>query len=159
MSIVRRRVVGTFSGPLVVLRGRPPKKLTPVRPIARNIENIGGYAHQEAPVEKVVEALRPKRDLSRSPLFQVMFVYQNSPVADTPYITSRLSGRRIMSSSEYVLICRETSDGLFGRMEYDPHAFSLEAANGFLASVSLRLRSDWFEGVDFENQPDELSVR
>ncbi|MCB9251757.1 MAG: non-ribosomal peptide synthase/polyketide synthase, partial [Flavobacteriales bacterium] len=37
------------------------------------------YEHQEVPFEKVIDAVVKDRDLSRSPLFQVMFVYQNTP--------------------------------------------------------------------------------
>ncbi|NNJ59665.1 MAG: amino acid adenylation domain-containing protein [Dactylosporangium sp.] len=41
---------------------------------------IGAYAHQGVPFDKVVEDLRPPRDLSRSPIFQVCFSYQSEPM-------------------------------------------------------------------------------
>ena len=38
---------------------------------------LDAYDHQELPVDKIVEALQPKRVLNYNPLFQVMFVFEN----------------------------------------------------------------------------------
>ncbi|KAG0204308.1 hypothetical protein BGX31_003184, partial [Mortierella sp. GBA43] len=39
---------------------------------------IGAQAHQDLPFEQVVDIVQPPRDLSHTPLFQVMFVWENS---------------------------------------------------------------------------------
>ena len=39
---------------------------------------LAAQQHQDIPFEQVVELVRPARSLAHSPLFQVMFVWQNT---------------------------------------------------------------------------------
>jgi amino acid adenylation domain-containing protein len=39
---------------------------------------LQGYAHQDLPFEKLVEELQPERDMSHTPVFQHMFIWQDA---------------------------------------------------------------------------------
>jgi amino acid adenylation domain-containing protein len=43
-------------------------------------KSLAAYQHQDLPFERIVEILKPKRELNTSAFFQVMFVLQNQPM-------------------------------------------------------------------------------
>ncbi|MGB5874534.1 MAG: amino acid adenylation domain-containing protein, partial [Bacteroidota bacterium] len=88
---------------------------------------LGAYAHQDIPFEKLVEELQPARDLSHSPLFQVMFVLQNIPPGEIelPGLTMKgLEPESSTSTFDLSLQIQEGPSGFEAQFVYNTDLFT-----------------------------------
>ncbi|HEV7518574.1 MAG TPA: amino acid adenylation domain-containing protein, partial [Thermoanaerobaculia bacterium] len=87
---------------------------------------LGAFAHQDLPFEKVVEELQPERDTSRTPLFEVMLVLQNTPAATLELPGLRLAPLPFEEGSakfDLNLALVPAPSGLTGALTYKPDLF------------------------------------
>ncbi|MCL4176656.1 MAG: amino acid adenylation domain-containing protein [Verrucomicrobia bacterium] len=87
---------------------------------------LDAYAHQDVPFEKIAEAVQPNRDLSRPPLFQVMFVLQNEPLRPLALAGLKVSALPAHSGTakfDLTLSLEESPGGLNGFIEYNTDLF------------------------------------
>ena len=100
---------------------------------------LGAYAHQELPFERLVEELHPRRDLSRSPIFQVHFIFQNIPMPEFDVAGLRLEPVDVESSTarfDLELQVFDRPDGLHGWFEYNRDLFDAETIERMSAHLS-----------------------
>src|SRR5918992_3308734 len=87
---------------------------------------LGAFAHQDVRFERVLEALRVERDFSRTPLFQVMLVFQNFPAAAVEVSDVRLEPVEVTKGHadfDLTLWLAEGPAGLTGSFNYGTHVF------------------------------------
>jgi amino acid adenylation domain-containing protein/non-ribosomal peptide synthase protein (TIGR01720 family) len=119
-------LIGLFVNTLVLrtdLGGNPS-----FREVLRRVRGVAleAYAHQDLPFERLVDELQSDRDMSRNPLFQVLFALQNTPQDDL-----RLPGLRVnpmpvdtgTAKFDLYLSMEECGDRLHGAFEYSTDLF------------------------------------
>lgn len=104
---------------------------------------LGAYSHQDLPFEKLLEEVNPERDLSRTPIFQVMMVLQNMPLP--PFNLKGLACQSVeldlfRSNFDLTLWFYETGPHLKAVMEYSTDLFDAETIAGMLQHFTELLR-------------------
>ncbi len=90
---------------------------------------LAAYDHQEVPFEQLIAELHIARDLSRTPLVQVMFVLQNAPRADLqlPGLTAHpLRVDTGTAKFDLSLFMIETLEGAHAAFEYNTDLFDAD---------------------------------
>ncbi|MEH1813038.1 MAG: amino acid adenylation domain-containing protein [Nostoc sp.] len=119
-------LIGFFVNTLVLrtdLSGNPSfqQLLSRVRQVT-----LLSYAHPDLPFEELVKALQPQRNLSHTPLFQVMFVLQNAPISEVEMAgltISSLPTQSAVAKFDLTLSLQNTATGLVGMWEYNADLF------------------------------------
>ncbi|MBN2535368.1 MAG: amino acid adenylation domain-containing protein [Spirochaetales bacterium] len=91
-----------------------------------NDNHLDAQANQDVPFEWLVTEIEPERDLSRSPLFQVMFIFQNAPIKTPEFAGLAIEPVSIengTSKFDVTLSLEENNGIISGWIEYNTDLF------------------------------------
>ena len=119
---------------------------------------LGGYAHQDLPFERLVEELNPERQASRHPLFQVMFVLQNTPQSAPSAAGLRFEPfpvEGVTAKFDLTLTAEDSGETIAASLEYSTDLFDAATAARMLGHLR-----NLFEGAaaDPERRVSELPL-
>ncbi|HYP26888.1 MAG TPA: condensation domain-containing protein, partial [Blastocatellia bacterium] len=137
-------LIGFFVNTLV-MRTRLSGDPTFIELLARvREEALQSYAHQDLPFERLVEEVQPERDLSRAPIFQVVFTLQNTPDSKLELPGLTLDSLEIdngTSKYDLVLDLWETEEGIKGYWRYSTDLFEVETVRAISGRFDNLLRN------------------
>ncbi|WP_368667338.1 amino acid adenylation domain-containing protein [Corallococcus sp. AB030] len=137
-------LIGYFAN-TVVLRTRLREDDTFVSLLTRVRDTtLGAYEHQDLPFEKLVEALHPARDASRTPFFQVTFTLQNAPLP--PLALPGLSFQPMNADPGAIrfdleLLLHRAPEGFTGGLNFNTALFTPGTVAGMARHLSVLLEA------------------
>ncbi|MFE8599887.1 condensation domain-containing protein [Archangium violaceum] len=137
-------LIGFFVNTLVLrarLDGNPS-----FRELLRRVREttLSAYAHQDMPFERLVEELRPSRDLSSTPLFQVMLALQPHPLSSASLPGLRLHSLELESHVarfDLELSLFESDEGLSGTLGFSSELFEPSTASRMVGHLDVLLQA------------------
>ena len=137
-------LIGCFLNTLVMrsdLSGDPTFKelLRQVREVA-----LGAFENQDVPFEKIVSDLKPERSLSHSPIFQVMFVLENTPARPLKTRGLTLQPRYVDTGAtkfDLTLFALELDGRLQLRLDYNTDLFDSQTIKRMLDHLQALLEA------------------
>jgi len=142
-SVETERLIGFFVN-LLPLRVDVSGDPTFIELIGRVRDvSLNAYAHQDVPFDKLVEELKPERNLSYSPLVQVLFVQQNTPraTATMPGIEMSRFKMHVPSKFDMAVFTREMGGEVASSWQYNPDLFDETTIARWTSSYEVLLQA------------------
>ena len=137
-------LIGFFTNS-VVLRIRPSSDPTFLQVLRFVRETtVEALANQDVPFGTLVEELSPERSLSHNPIYQVMFVLQNSPPPTCEFSGISMSSQEIDNAAarlDLALNMWEVENGLNGYFEFNSDLFDAEKIDRMVGHYEALLQS------------------
>jgi amino acid adenylation domain-containing protein len=136
-------IVGFFVNTLAIRTDLSdnPSFETLVRRVREN--SLGAYANQDVPFEKVLEEVNPPRNLSYTPLFQIMMVLQNMarPELDLPLLRSEsIDLDTVRSNFDITLWLYESGERIKALLDYSTDLFDDSTIRRMLDHFKILIR-------------------
>ena len=136
-------IIGMFVN-MLALRNHPLKELTFLEFLSSVRENtLGAYENSDYQFEDLVAKLKIKRDLSRNPLFNLVFAMQDQDLSDNNAAGISFSLYPIkyeISRFDLTLFARETSQGVTMNLRYATELYHKTTVQTFLQHYQEILR-------------------
>ena len=103
---------------------------------------LEAYTHQDLPFEQLVEVLGPERDLSHTPVFQVMFTLQNSLMGELqlPDLTVTTLEPAVQTAKfDLTVSLTEENGQLIGEWQYNTHLFDTSTIERMIEHFQMLL--------------------
>lgn len=103
---------------------------------------LEAFARQDVPFEKIVEALQPERTASHSPIFQIVFAFQNAPTQRLELPGLRLEFPPVDTATvraDLELDMADTGEGLVAILRYNTSLFDAATVRRLLRHLQVVL--------------------
>jgi amino acid adenylation domain-containing protein len=138
-----------FLGNMVVLRGDLAGDSTGAPSLGELLGRVRGaslaaFGHPEIPFARLVDELRPERDLGRSPLFQTVFILQPAEAEALELPGLRITPRDLDTGTakfEVTLQLAEGAGGVSGWIEYNTDLFAAATVERMAEELLILLRA------------------
>jgi hypothetical protein len=106
---------------------------------------LNAFDHQELPYQWLVDAMHVERDLSRNPLFQVNFTFQNTPITalqigDLTIEGLNSDGESLPLDVDLSLLVSESTEGLLIALRYSVDLFASSTIKRMLVQLETIIR-------------------